>query len=34
MHTLVDIGEVRVMRGLPADIQRIVTTYDPIPGLM
>jgi uncharacterized protein (DUF1501 family) len=34
MHTLVDVGEVRVMRGLPADIQRIVTTYDPIPGLV
>jgi uncharacterized protein (DUF1501 family) len=32
MHTLFDVGQLRVMRGLPRELARI-TEYDPIPGL-
>ncbi len=34
MHTLLDIGELRVTSGLPADIARLVTDGYPIPQLL
>jgi len=33
MHTLFDIGEVRLMPGLPPDVNRVLTESPPIPGL-
>jgi uncharacterized protein (DUF1501 family) len=33
MHTLLDIGQVRLMTGLPQDLLRAVTTPAVIPGL-
>jgi hypothetical protein len=33
MHTLFDIGELRVLRGLPTDLARTLTEGDPIGGL-
>lgn len=33
MHTLFDIGELRVTRGVPTEIVRAATAADPIPGL-
>jgi hypothetical protein len=33
MHTLLDIGQVRLMSGLPQDVLRAVTTPTPIAGL-
>jgi uncharacterized protein (DUF1501 family) len=32
MHTLFDVGQLRVLRGLPRELARI-TEWDPIPGL-
>jgi hypothetical protein len=34
MHTLLDIGQVRLMTGLPQDLLRTLTTPAPIAGLM
>ena len=33
MHTLFDMGELRVQQGLPADLARMIATAAPIPGL-
>ena len=33
MHALLDIGELRIAQGLPADITRTMTGWKPIPGL-
>ena len=33
MHTLLDIGQVRLMTGLPQDLLRAITTPQPISGL-
>ena len=33
MHTLLDAGQVRVQRGLPGDLVRIIAEGEPIPGL-
>jgi hypothetical protein len=34
MHTLFDIGELRVQRGLPTDLARTLTEGEPIAGLL
>ncbi|PHR91931.1 MAG: hypothetical protein COA78_33875 [Blastopirellula sp.] len=34
MHTLLDVGRVRLVQGLPLDAQRAITDGEPIPGLM
>jgi uncharacterized protein (DUF1501 family) len=34
MHTLFDVGEVRVRRGVPGDVARIITEGEPIRELM
>ncbi|OAI50938.1 hypothetical protein AYO44_17395 [Planctomycetaceae bacterium SCGC AG-212-F19] len=34
MHTLFDVGEVRVTRGVPDDVARLITDSDPIPALV
>ncbi len=34
MHTLLDIGQVRLMTGLPQDLLRALTTPEPISGLV
>ena len=34
MHTLLDIGQVRLMTGLPQDLLRAITTPEPIKGLL
>jgi hypothetical protein len=34
LHTLVDVVELRVQRGLPRDISQTMATWDPIPGLI
>jgi hypothetical protein len=34
MHTLLDIGQVRLLPGLPQDLLRTLTTPDPIKGLI
>ncbi len=34
MHTLFDIGELRVTRGIPKDIESTLTSSQPIPNLM
>ena len=34
MHTLLDIGQVRLMTGLPQDLLRALTTPQPIAGLL
>ena len=34
MHTLFDIGELRVLRGLPTDLARTLTEGEPISGLL
>jgi Protein of unknown function (DUF1501) len=34
MHTLLDIGQVRLMTGLPQDLLRAITTPAPISGLL
>lgn len=33
MHTLFDVGELRVTRGVPGEVMKAATTADPIPGL-
>jgi hypothetical protein len=33
MHTLLDVGHVRTMTGLPRDVAGAITNADPIPGL-
>jgi hypothetical protein len=33
LNTVMDIGQVRLVRGLPADIVTAATAADPIPGL-
>jgi Protein of unknown function (DUF1501) len=34
LHTLVDVGDVRIQRGLPRDISQTMTSWDPIPGII
>ncbi len=34
LHTLLDIGQLRVTEGVPADIQRLLDTVEPIRGLV
>jgi hypothetical protein len=34
MHTLFDVGELRVTRGVPSEVMRAATSADPIPGLL
>jgi uncharacterized protein (DUF1501 family) len=34
LHTLLDTGEVRVTRGVPSDINRLLTEAEPIAGLV
>jgi uncharacterized protein (DUF1501 family) len=34
MHTLFDLGELRLVRGVPNDIARAITSGEPIPGLV
>jgi hypothetical protein len=34
MHTLLDVGQVRLMTGLPQDLLRAITTPQPIEGLL
>lgn len=34
LHTLIDMGQLRVMRGMPTDLQRIASSYEPIRGLL
>ena len=34
MHTLFDLGELRLQRGIPNDIARAITSGEPIPGLV
>jgi hypothetical protein len=34
MRTLLDIGQVRLMTGLPQDLLRALTTPEPISGLV
>jgi uncharacterized protein (DUF1501 family) len=34
MHTLFDVGELRVTRGVPSEVLRAATAADPIPGLL
>ena len=34
MHTLFDIGELRITQGVPVDVMRAVTSGEPIPGLL
>jgi hypothetical protein len=33
LHTLLDMGEVRIQQGLPREIASVMTGYSPIPGL-
>ena len=34
MHTLLDVGQVRLMSGLPQDLLRAITTPEPIKPLL
>jgi hypothetical protein len=34
MHTLLDVGELRLQPGLPRDLARVLTEGEPIPGLL
>lgn len=34
MHTLLDVGQVRTLTGIPNEISRAITSADPIPGLL
>ena len=34
MHTLLDVGQVRTMANVPADVARVITGADPIRELM
>ena len=33
MHTLLDVGQVRLMENLPRDVHQLVTSASPIKGL-
>jgi len=33
MHTLLDLSEVRITRGVPADVNQVLNSAEPIPGL-
>jgi hypothetical protein len=33
MHTLLDLSEVRITRGVPADVNQALAAAEPIPGL-
>ena len=33
MHTLLDVGQVRLMENLPRDVYQLVTSASPIKGL-
>jgi uncharacterized protein (DUF1501 family) len=33
MHTLLDLSEVRITRGVPADVNQVLNSVEPIPGL-
>ena len=33
MHTLLDVGELRITRGVPTDLVQAITSWDPIQGL-
>jgi uncharacterized protein (DUF1501 family) len=34
LHTLFDVGEVRLVPGLPREIAQTMTDWEPIPGLL
>jgi hypothetical protein len=34
LHTLFDVGEVRLIPGLPREIAQVMTAWEPIPGLL
>jgi hypothetical protein len=34
LHTLFEVGEVRLVPGLPRDIAQTMTGWEPIPGLL
>ena len=34
MHTLMDVGKLRIAQGVPADVVRVATDSDPIKPLM
>jgi len=34
MHTLFDVGQVRLLRGIDAEVARVITEGDPIASLM
>jgi uncharacterized protein (DUF1501 family) len=34
MHTLLDVGEVRIVPGMPREIAQTMTGWEPIPGLL
>lgn len=34
MHTLFDVGQLRLVRGVPREVAQIATANDPIPGLL
>ena len=34
MHTAFDVGQLRLVPGMPTDLLRIATGYEPIPGLV
>ncbi len=34
MHSLLHVGEVRLMENMPSDVLRVITESDPIPGLV
>jgi len=33
MHALFHVGDVRLVSGLPTDVNRVITEVQPIPGL-
>ena len=34
LHTLFDVGELRITQGVPGEVSRTMSTWDPIPGLL
>jgi hypothetical protein len=34
MHTVFDVGQLRLARGIPNDVARVITSGEPIPGLV
>ena len=34
LNTLFDVGEVRLIPGLPREIAQVMTGWEPIPGLL